>query len=412
MTATAGRQQPAAGSRARYLDELCTVLWPPPAAVTVGSQASEGTDPAEEDYLVVPHARRPRLVVPRQGRAAAAAIEGFNVGRSRRARLLSGPLSLTLRAGAGGALLKDRLVVRDAADSLRRHLSDVLGQDVLMSFQIGPPRANRKPVVELVDHHGRRLGYAKLGVNELTRDLVRHEAGVLKRLHGTGTHAVTVPAVQYVGRWRDADVLLLRPLPAVRHHPHRPSGPRMRAAMTEVAAIAGLTLSPLAESQYWTDLRGGFAETGQPGEAFGDVLNRIGERLGETVLTFGSWHGDWTRSNVAPYRSTVLAWDWERFSTGVPVGFDALHHYLNHAIWTAHRAPELAARATLDRADDLLAPFGVRAGSAAARLTALLYVAELALRYLRDRQDAAGALLGEPQQWLLPALAAATVAPS
>jgi hypothetical protein len=407
MTATAGRQQAAAGSRARYLDELCAVLWPPPAAVTVGPQASsECASPAEEDYLVVPHARQPRLVVPRQGQAAAAAIAGFNVGRSRRARLLSGPLSMTLRAGAGGALLKDRLVVRDAAGSLRRYLSDVLGQDVLMSFQIGPARANRKPVVELVDHHGRRLGYAKLGVNELTRDLVRHEAGVLQQLDRARTRAVTVPAVQYVGRWRDADVLLLRPLPAVRHRLRRPSGSRMRAAMTEVAGIAGLTFSPLAESQYWTALCGGFAEIGQPGEAFGEVLDRIGERLGETILTFGSWHGDWTRSNVAPYKDTVLAWDWERFDTGVPVGFDALHYRLNHAIWTARRPPELAARATLDRADSLVEPFGVRAGSAATRLTTLLYLAELSLRYLRDRQDAAGAWLGEPQRWLLPALAA------
>src|SRR5258705_250183 len=50
-------------------------------------------------------------------------------------------------------------------------------------------------------------------------------------------------------------------------------------------------------------------------------------------------------------------------------------------------------------------PLGVappRAG-----LTALAYLADLSVRYLADRQEQAGAPLGAPRRWLLPALAAA-----
>jgi hypothetical protein len=53
-------------------------------------------------------------------------------------------------------------------------------------------------------------------------------------------------------------------------------------------------------------------------------------------------------------------------------------------------------------APTLLAPFAVAPEPAA--LTALLYLAELAVRYLADGQAQAGAQLGVLGTWLLPVL--------
>jgi hypothetical protein len=39
-----------------------------------------------------------------------------------------------------------------------------------------------------------------------------------------------------------------------------------------------------------------------------------------------------------------------------------------------------------------------------ARLTAVLYLAELSARYIADRQAEAGAWLGAPGRWLIPAI--------
>jgi hypothetical protein len=50
----------------------------------------------------------------------------------------------------------------------------------------------------------------------------------------------------------------------------------------------------------------------------------------------------------------------------------------------------------------LLAPFGVSAEQA--RLTGILYLADLATRYLVDRQASAGAQNGAPGTWLVPAI--------
>ena len=61
-----------------------------------------------------------------------------------------------------------------------------------------------------------------------------------------------------------------------------------------------------------------------------------------------------------------------------------------------------AVDATVTRAPELVAPFGVPAD--AARVTALLYLVDLATRYLTDKQAEAGARLGVLGSWLLPVL--------
>jgi hypothetical protein len=104
---------------------------------------------------------------------------------------------------------------------------------------------------------------------------------------------------------------------------------------------------------------------------------------------------------MANLADALLVWDWERFATGVPVCFDAVHHELQRRIQSTDDATE-AVEATVHRAAELLAPFGVPAG--AQELTALLYLVDLATRYLTDRQAEAGARLGVLGTWLLPVL--------
>jgi hypothetical protein len=221
---------------------------------------------------------------------------------------------------------------------------------------------------------------------------------------------VTVPGIQHFGRWRDMEILVLRPLPAWHRAPARTAVRLLDAAMREVAGISGITHSPLAGSGFWTRIRADLSRLGPRGEPYLRIVGQLGERHGDAVLAFGSWHGDWTRTNVAPHGNSVLAWDWERFGTGIPVGFDALHYDLQSSVTVRHRPPEQAVRRTVADAERILAPFGI--GDAEHRgqlstLTTALYLAELAARYLRDRQDEAGARMGDLERWMLPGLAAA-----
>ena len=90
----------------------------------------------------------------------------------------------------------------------------------------------------------------------------------------------------------------------------------------------------------------------------------------------------------------------ERFDTGVPIGFDLLHHDLQSAL--AKDCGPARPTALLNTVSSRLAPLGLTSGQAT--LTGVAYLVELASRYLVDDQAAAGAAVGDVGRWLLPVL--------
>jgi hypothetical protein len=173
--------------------------------------------------------------------------------------------------------------------------------------------------------------------------------------------------------------------------------------MLEVAGCYGYTTGTLAGSAYWAEISARLAAVGDrpEGVALASAAEMLAGRSGGRTLRFGAWHGDWAPWNMASLAGTLLVWDWERFARNVPVGFDVLHYELQSRIQATGDAAA-AVEATVRRAGELLLPFGVPAD--ARELTALLYLIDLAARYLTDRQSEAGARLGVLGTWLLPVL--------
>jgi hypothetical protein len=270
---------------------------------------------------------------------------------------------------------------------------------------LGFPRANRKPVLQLLNPAGGEpLGFAKIGVNDLTRDLVDAEHRSLALLNQARLAGVTVPRVLHYGQWRGLSILVLSALPMWAHRRPLRRG-QLSAAAAEVAGVGGLRSGPLAGEGYLEKLRTRLAKADEGPErsALDWALEVLAERVGGKVLTYGAWHGDFTPWNMASTSSGLLVWDWERFSNGVPLGFDVLHYWLQSQVGRSGRDPGASAIDCADRASCLLAPFGTDPGGA--RLTAVLYLVELAVRYLVDRQAEAGAPRGAPKAWLIPAIA-------
>jgi hypothetical protein len=377
---------------------MSRLLWP-------GPRASSG--PVTSDFLVLPGLSRPRLLVPAGRRPAAAAVRRYGEPGSRRTLLATRGLALLLRAGLGGAVLRDRLTLRLPAGTptIETYLREQLGEPVRVSMHLGAARANRKPVLQLLTPAGETVGFAKIGVNDLTSELVQAEQAALTRLGRAALTSLAVPAVLHSGRWAELDVLVLSPLAAWRRRTPLTAGALARA-MAEVAAVGGLARQPLAASDYWQRLGtrlAGLDDTAQR-TALQAAAALIGSAAGRQELSFGAWHGDWTPWNMASTRDGLQVWDWERFCDGVPVGFDAAHHWLQEQVVPGRRDPQAAARECVDRASALLGPLGVPA--AEARLTVLLYLADLSARYLADRQADGELGLGRPGRWLIPALTA------
>jgi hypothetical protein len=393
--------------RQRYLREFCDLLWPSPATVTFARPAPGrgGRGSAQAEFILLLGMRRPRLLIPAASRAGAAAVRGYGEPGSRSAQLGARALSFALASGLGGAMLRSRIRVHapPGTETIESFLQAALGRDLLISAYLGPARANRKPVLQLLTPRGELAGFAKIGTSLLTRALVQTERDALTRLSRAGLTDVTVPRVLHYGEWHEMNVLVLSALPVwLRRRPVDDA--LLAAAMKSVASVGGLRSEPLAAGSYWERLTSRLAAVDESAErdTLLGALGTLSAQSGDARLALGSWHGDWTPWNMASTNGGLLVWDWERFTDGVPLGFDALHYKLQRDVVPGRRDPRSAATACIEDAPGSLAAFGLSASEA--RVTGILYLADLATRYLADRQAQAGAVLGAPGAWLIPAI--------
>ena len=403
-----------------YLQEVCELLWPPPAMITLDGAGPHSPRPSgaqsalrepqgrqDREFMLISGLGRPPLIVPAAPRLAAAAVRHFGRSGSLSARVAIKGVSAGLAIGLGATVVRGRIRVSEPAhaDNIEAYLRGAISRELRMSMFLGKPRANRKPVLQLLSPAGEPVAYAKIGINPLTRHLVRTEHDALIRLGRAGLTQLKAPPVLHYGEWHGLDVLVIGALPAWLRSRPAPAV-RLAAAMSEVARLDGLRQASLTSSTYLRQLRGQLAGADEGGSrtALQQALDVVESLAGDTVLTFGAWHGDWSPWNMATTRDGMLVWDWERFGSDAPLGFDALHHWMQGEIGPGRGDPRATAIACVQRAALLTAPFGVEAPQA--RITAALYLADLATRYLVDRQAKAGARHGDPGSWLIPALTA------
>ncbi|WP_433245645.1 hypothetical protein ACQPYK_43800 [Streptosporangium sp. CA-135522] len=242
-----------------------------------------------------------------------------------------------------------KVMVPSGEDTIETYLSEALSAPIRVVLHVRPARrANRKPILEAHAPDG-LAAFVKIGDTDRVRELVANEARALHLLAGVPLKTVVPPSVLHHGSWRGLSVLALTPLPVRR-------GPIPADLLTEaIEEISGLCDHRFA------------------------------------------WHGDFSPWNIARAADgRLLVWDWERFATGVPLGFDAVHHFFQRAL--RRTGPATAARACLAQALPVLAPFGLSA--AEARSTAIHYLIALAERHTADGH----APLGPPDRWLNPAV--------
>lgn len=399
-----------------YMHLICRLLWPAPNVVTLEERgrrrgSAAGARPpgwVDSEFALVPGIGRPPLLVPAVDQLAASAVRYFNGQRTRKVRLATKAFSLCLASGLGSAVYSGRVRVSapPGAESIESYLRGVLSQDLRVSMWVGPPRANRKPVLQLLSAAGKPMAFAKIGTTPLTCDLVRTEHAALTSLSQARLSRLTTPTLLHHDQWNGLSILVSSPLPVWRQR-RTLGAAELAAAMNEVAQLDGLRAVPLRDSDYLRKLRDRITAIEQAPEraALLQAVDVLTDRLGDTVLSFGAWHGDWSPWNMASTDPDLLVWDWERFTTGVPLGFDALHYQLQLEVGPGHVDPRAAAAHCCVHAPQTLAPFGITAEQA--RLSAPLYLTDLATRYLADRQEELGARLGAPGTWLIPAIAAA-----
>ncbi|MEU3019340.1 MULTISPECIES: phosphotransferase [unclassified Nocardiopsis] len=390
-------------SETTYLTDLAAVLWPCGGLLGTGDGAVRRMAYRNRghQYLPVPNAHNPRVILPAHNRSAATrGITSFAQGHSLRERLRTLLLTGAFATGVAPLLLRDRLFV-GAGPGIEHALTTALDRELAIAIHVGPPRANRKPVLLLLTPGGRTIGYAKVAVNDLTGRLVRAETRALRRLSQARLRDVTVPRLLYDGEWNGQPLLVQEALP-VGHQTDRPTRHQLLRCVTQIIALEPVRERRLSESPYRRNLDERIARLGARPEAA--PLRAALHRLPDVSLPFGAWHGDLTRWNIASTARRAFVWDWERLTMDAPAGFDALHYDLNECVQAGvhpgvHRWLDSGSRLLRD---PLLAECGLREHTVSTVMA--LYLIDLATRYLHDRQAESGSDLAAVDDWLLPAL--------
>ncbi|MFL1380646.1 MULTISPECIES: aminoglycoside phosphotransferase [unclassified Nocardiopsis] len=383
-----------------YLTDLAAVLWPCGGLLGHGDGTAHGRGRGNQ-YLPVPHAYDPRMILPAHDRSAALrGISSFSQGHSLRERLRRFLLTGAFATGIAPLLLRDRLYV-GAGPGIEHALAAALDRELAIAIHVGPPRANRKPVLLLLTPGGRTIGYAKVAVNDLTGRLVVAEAQALRLLADARLRDVTVPRLMYQGEWNGRPLLVQEALP-VGDQTDRPTRRQLLRCVAQITSLVEVRRRRLSESTYRRALEERIAALGTRPEA-GPLMAAL-YGLPDVALPFGAWHGDLTRWNIAGTARRSFVWDWERLSLDAPAGFDALHYDLNECVQAGvhpgvHRWLESGARLLRD---PLMTELGLVPHTVSTVMA--LYLIDLATRYLHDRQDESGVHMAAVDDWLLPAL--------
>jgi hypothetical protein len=310
-------------------------------------------------------------------------------------------------AVAGPGLLRSRLAVSEGLPQsqlgIDDYLSDALGGEVSIAVHLTPSRANRKPVIQALAPGNRHpVGFAKLGVNPLTNRLIEQEAAALKTLAARSVQQLVIPTVAHHGSFAGNAVLTLEPLPT--WLPGRSPGLEdVAAASREVAGFTDPLHTRLTDSDYWQQLeqRAHDLPTTASADRLRHSIEQVVARIGEADIRFTASHGDWSPWNMWLTGDRLLVWDWERFETETPAGFDLLHFRLNEQFIRSGRRADRAGYQLLADAPAVLAQSGF---DDPPLHTVLLYLIHLGLRYEADGQATVGPALGRLDTWLLPAL--------
>ncbi len=386
-----------------YLTDLAAVLWPCGGLLGPGEGAVRRMARRNRgnQYLPVPNAHNPRVILPAHNRSAATrGITSFSQGHSLRERLRTLLLTGAFATGLAPLLLRDRLYV-GAGPGIEHALTTALDRELSIAIHVGPPRANRKPVLLLLTPGGRTIGYAKVAINDLTSRLVRAETRALRHLSEARLRDVTVPRLLYDGEWNGHPLLVQEALP-VGDQTDRPTRHQLLRCVTQIVGLARVRERRLSESPYRRTLEERIAKLGARPEAA--PLRAALRRLPDVSLPFGAWHGDLTRWNIASTARRAFVWDWERLAMDAPAGFDALHYDLNESVQAGvhpgvHRWLDSGSRLLRD---PLMVESGLRGHSVSTVMA--LYLIDLATRYLHDRQAEVGGGFAAVDDWLLPAL--------
>jgi hypothetical protein len=334
------------------LDDLTTGVF----GTTAVSAGDPSRRPHQNDLVVVQWQGRPRMLIPRTGRRAAAGIVSARprLARPKEARLRT-VLGATLLTGLPQAGLGRRGVVVPGGSAggpaeLLEALRTSWDRRVFaVGFSVRPVTANHKPTFVAVDRSGEVLGFGKLSADAGARARLDAEAEALAAMAADPVPGLHTPRVLATFAWSAARVLVVEPIPkAARRSPNQGPAP---LHLLRHAATRGVGLDVVERA---AELAGAISASGpeEHAHAAAALVEHLRARVGGITSAAARAHGDLVPWNVATEGAQTWLWDWEHSRARDVVALDVLHwhvqierHVLHQSVLAAHATAEpVAAR--------------------------------------------------------------------
>jgi hypothetical protein len=377
---------------------LTSVLWPAadvrlsPARVPRGRRVAEA-------YRVIPNAARPRLLVPFSSpELVEGAMRRAGDGTTSLARSTHALRSRFAASSLGWARFPPFVVFFDRDprpdELLTHHVRTIVDRpDAALAISFGPPRPDRKPVVQVLTLDGDFLGWGNVGWNEPTRGLLANEASVLRRWARHRPRTFSVPELLHEGPWQEHTCSVVS----------SPSADGLTAAVDgipsievtrEIASLGGTAIAPLASTPWWRSIVRRAASVREPTSL---VLRWMHDLHGRRLVWRGSWHGSWDPRCLRRVGVVLHVGGWERSADGVPLGLDPIHFAFQRAL-RGGRDVGRASRVAIRTSAGALRALGVPLEDDPLLMACLL--AELLVRLERSGRGSSGRGAGISEELL------------
>ena len=340
-------------------------------------------------FTVYPSLRSPRLLISGGSNKVRSATLARVAGRAGTLGSLARKASAqAARVGADHVVLGPDVIISRPATvdsnarrlhtdlTLREHLEVAIdAEELCLAVTVGPLRPNRKPVVQLMNHSGQLVAYAKIGWDDPTRAMVDHEATALRSAPSVAN--LVIPKILHHESWAGLSVLVTAPV--VHDGDATPPQSLVFDVSRNISHMTPVQTTALADSTWVSVQRSRAARLGASGSDIVEVLDRCVELHGHHQVAFGTSHGDWAPWNMRRMGHRLGVWDWERTRNDAPVGIDLVHYHFQVAFHGADQSVAEGIDAVRQTVPSLLTRLGVDGEQH--DLIAVLYLIELALRF-------------------------------
>jgi hypothetical protein len=302
--------------------DLASILWRD--GRIGGWDDADRQAPVRSRFVAVPNATEPRQLLPWRWSSIVASGRRRSDDRPR-SKQLRDMVGVAALLGLGAVSDKRRLAVT-ASGSLVAHVATELGHEGALGIVMcGPPRANEKPVIQLHDRRGRTIAYVKVAWNDLTRRLVADEGQALRRLAELSV-PFTVPRIVATGTHGETSWLAISPVQVADRC--SPTIDRIDRLAHAIEATGETATATAADSGFVDSLRSSTASLPRSGP----VIAQLARRDAELPIGHGAAHGDFVPWNILSGSPDTAVWDWERYRTSTPLGYDRLHYRVQVAL--------------------------------------------------------------------------------